>query len=225
MSNSIPNHEISPSNDSALEWMRLYDTQKRKCAEENGVLRNIVKRAKADGMNVKAMSSTHSARKLDPMVVIAEMRDQIRYMTLRSMPMTADDLFAGWDTRVTDKTREIDTLFEADEKGYAAGRAGAKIEDCPYQPGTDLHVEWVKSWKVGQEAIARELGPDVKPASTTRERPARAQARIPGTESTQRAPGKPARAKRAARSGGKGRRAARLNGAPRRTAETTTPAS
>jgi ribosome modulation factor len=224
MSNSIPNHEVTPSNDAALEWMRLYDTQKRKCAEENGVLRNIVKRAKADGMNVKAMSLTHTARKLDPMQVVAEMRDQIRYMTLRSIPMTGDDLFAGWDTRLTDKSREIDTLFEADEKGYAAGRAGAKIDDAPYQPGTDLHVEWVKSWKLGQAAIARELGPDVKPASTTRERPTRSQTRIPGTESTQRAPGKPARAKRAAKGGGKGRRAARLNGRPR-TAEATATAS
>jgi len=210
MSNSLSNHEVTPSNDAALEWMRLYDVQKRKCSEENGVLRNIVKRAKQDGMNVKAMSLTNSARKLDPMQVVAELRDQIRYMTLRSIPMTGDDLFAGWDARITDKTREIDTLFEADEKGYAAGRAGAKIEDAPYQPGTDLHVEWSKSWKLGQAAIARELGPDVKPASTTRERPTRAQTRIPGTEPVQRASGKPARAKR--RAGGKGRRATRLNG-------------
>jgi ribosome modulation factor len=190
--------------------MRQYDVQRRRCSEENGVLRNIVKRAKADGTNVKAMSATYSARKLDPQQVVADMRDTIRYMNLRRIPMVAEDLFAGWDTRVTDKTREIDTLFEAEAAGYAAGRAGAKIEDCTYQAGTDLHVEWVRSWKLGQAAIARELGPDVKQASTARQRPAGRQTRIPGTEPVQRPPAK-ARGRRK-KAGGTGRRAARLNG-------------
>jgi ribosome modulation factor len=161
------------SNDSAVDWMRQIRQQKRKCAEENGVLRNILKRAKADGQNTKSMLDAIKTTKLDPAEVAANLREQLRLMALIHVPMTQAELFA-WDTAVTEKTQRADDMWDADDKGYRAGRHGAAIEEAPYSPGTELHVSWLAAWHKGQAAIARELGPDEKQASTARARPKRA---------------------------------------------------
>jgi len=165
------------TNDAILDWLRQYQQQRRLCDEAQGVLRSLLKRAKGDGINTRALISTVTASKLDPDVVQRDMRDQIRYMALRNMPVHQTDLFGenGLDLRVTDKSREEDASWAADDAGYAAGRHGAKVEDCPYQPGSSLSDHWYRSWKRGQEAIARELGDNVKPATSSRKRPNREQ--------------------------------------------------
>jgi ribosome modulation factor len=165
------------TNDAVLDYLRQYQQQRRACDEANGVLRSLLKRAKSDGINTKAMIATVTASKLDPEVVQQDMRDQIRYMALRNMPVHQVDLFGenGLDLRVTEKSREEDQSWAADDAGYHAGRHGARVEDCPYQAGSSLADHWYRSWKRGQEAIARELGPDVKPATASRKRPNREQ--------------------------------------------------
>lgn len=181
------------SNDASLEWMRAYQTQKRRCDEENGVLRNICKRAKADGTNVKAMILTVNLTKLDPSVVRQDIRDQLRYMGLRNLPVSATDLFDGLDLTVTDKTRAANDIWTAEQAGYVAGRRGEKIEASPYPAGSELFVAWQQWWTKGQAAIAREMGPDAKVASTARERPSRAkQAALPGVPVPPKAPRKAA---------------------------------
>lgn len=193
---ALDNGSNTASNDAAVDWMRQIRQQKRKCEEENGVLRNILKRAKADGQNTKSMLDAIKASKLDPAEVAANLRDQIRYMALIHVPMTQAELF-NWDTAVTEKTQRADDMWDADDKGYRAGRHGAAIEECSYEPGTELHVAWLAAWHKGQAAIARELGPNEKQASTARARPKRArQAPLPMGEN------KPPRTPRAKRNNG-----------------------
>lgn len=165
------------TNDAILDWLRQYQQQRRACDEANGVLRSLLKRAKGEGINTRALISTVTASKLDPDIVQRDLKDQIRYMALRNMPVHQIDLFGehGLDLRVTEKSREEDASWAADDAGYAAGRHGAKVEDCPYQPGSSLSDHWYRSWKRGQEAIARELGDNVKPATSSRKRPNREQ--------------------------------------------------
>lgn len=164
---------MTPNNDAVVDWMRQYQTQKRRCEEENGVLRNIVKRAKSDGINTKVMIQTVALSKLDPEQVQADLRDQIRYMALRRMPVTQTELFAGLDTTITAKSQQQDDSWDAEDNGYRAGRHGAGNDDCPYPPGTELNVHWATGWAKGQASIARELGDNAKVASTSRSRPAR----------------------------------------------------
>jgi hypothetical protein len=162
-----------PNPDALADWMRQYRTQRRKCDEENGALRNIVKRAKADGVNTKAMISACASTKLDPEQVAADMRDEVYYKTVLRIPITAEVVFGGWQPSVTERTRAQDDEWDAQDKGYAAGKQGVPIEDSPYPPGTELHQQWSTFWHRGQEAIARTLGPNETQAPTTRERPAR----------------------------------------------------
>jgi ribosome modulation factor len=162
------------SNDSAVDWTRQYRKQKRLCEEANGVLRNIVKRAKSDGVNTTAMINAVKASKLDPEVVAQDLRDQIRYMGLIHIPLTQASLFEGFDTTISQQTQREDDLWDAEDAGYKAGRHGVRIEECPYTPGTELHVHWLEWWNKGQAAIARELGPDVKVAGASKTRRKRA---------------------------------------------------
>ena len=175
---------ISP--DAELDWLRQYATQKRVCDSENGVLRNILKRAKGEGVNVKALTATHRATKLDPDEVVADLAAQIRMMALRHIPVTRESLFGDWTPPVTQKSRMADDLWDAEDSGYQAGRYGTGLDECPYDAGSVLQVEWTRWWHKGQEAIARELGPDDKQASTARRGPR--QQRIPGTEPRQHPP-------------------------------------
>src|ERR1700733_3106616 len=157
-------------NDSAVNWMRQYRTQKRLCDEANGVLRNILKRAKSDGMDTKAMINAVKATKLNPDEVVAGLRNEITYLGLLHVKMTQSDIFENFDLTVTEKTEREDDLWDAEDAGYKAGRHGVKVEACPYTAGTEHHVHWREFGHKGQHAIAAELGPDVKMANPARGR-------------------------------------------------------
>lgn len=180
----------TPSPDESLAWMRQIQTQMRVCDSENAVLRNLWKRAKSSGENIKEMRATIADSRLDPTEVVSNMRDRARYQRLRRIPVTAEAIFS-WEETITDKTETEELTWDVEEAGYRAGRNGAKIDDNPHNPGTEFYVVWRSWWHKGQEAIARELGPDAEQASTSREHPARrgpAQSRVPGTEHRQDSP-------------------------------------
>jgi ribosome modulation factor len=175
------------ANDTAAEHMRLYRQQKRKCEEENGVLRNLIKRAKADGVNTKAMIETVKLTRLDPEVVAQDLKDQLRYMQIIRIPLTAEDLLAGWDAEVSSRQSREDDLWDADDKGYRAGRNADDIGSVPYDDA-ERAQHWTAAWHKGQAAIARELGPDVKQGDASKARPQRDQ---PGPGDIAEAPADP----------------------------------
>lgn len=163
---------LSP--DEKAEWMREYRKQKRECESANGVLRNILKRAKAAGMNPKEMTAAVQATKIDPEEVAANLRERVEYMAILNINIP-ENLFADLDTQVTEKTRREDDLWDAEDKGYRAGRNGVPIGDNPYDQTnqSELFAAWARDWNKGQASIAHEMGPDSKAASADRKRPAR----------------------------------------------------
>jgi hypothetical protein len=126
------------SNESALSWMQQYQSQKRKCDEENGVLRNIIKSAKADGVNAKSMIAAVIAAK-NPEQAQIDLRDQMRYLALRNVPMIQAELFA-WNSDIAAGAQAASDLWDSQDRGYQAGREGASLGDNPYAPGTEQHV-------------------------------------------------------------------------------------
>jgi hypothetical protein len=185
------------SGDTISDWMRQYSSQKRKCDEENGVLRALVKRAKSDGINAKEMIAAVAAGKLDPDEVARDLRDRLRYMSLRRIPLDRDSLFA-WSADVTQKTQAEDDTWAAEDAGYQAGRHGVPAADSPFAPGTELSVRWLEFWHKGQAAIARELGQHAEVASTAKRRPTRRPVEAPVVKLEPRSNGR-----------GRGRRAAK----------------
>jgi hypothetical protein len=162
------------SADEKAAFIREYRTQKRECESANGTLRNILKRAKAAGMKPPQIIAAVKATAIDPEEVVSNLRDQIEYMGILHIDIPRETLF-DVDIQVTEKTAHADDLWDAEDKGYRAGRNGVPIDDTPYDPTSqsELYAAWRRDWSKGQASIAREMGPDSKPASADRKRPER----------------------------------------------------
>lgn len=171
------------SNDEEAEFLRLYRQQKRVCNEANGVLRSLLKRAKAAGMDTSEITAAVSIKaQMETEEAAAKLKTRLRYLSLLNMPISADSLYDGFGTQVTSKTEEADQAWEANDAGYRAGRHGAPIEECQYPHESPLGIEWNAGWRRGQRAIAAEMGPDTKSADTSRGRPKRADTSVQGLE-------------------------------------------
>lgn len=168
------------------DWMAKIVRQQLRCNEENGVLRNLYKQAKADGENVAEMRKAIRDAKKDATEVISDLRHHIRYLQLRHIPLDPNSLFAGQEIIVPVRDVMDDDETDIITKGYTAGRHAVDIAECPYRQGSPQAVMWLDWWKRGQAAIARELGPDTKQAEAPRQRVRDRQGRIPGTEARDR---------------------------------------
>lgn len=162
------------SADEKADLIREYRKQKRECESASGVLRNILKRAKSAGMNTKEMIAAVLATKIDPDEVVAGLRDRIEYMGILRIEIPRDSLF-DFDNEVSAATEHADDIWDAEDKGYRAGRNGVPIGENPYDQTrqSELFVAWTRDWNKGQASIAHEMGPDTKAASADRTRPAR----------------------------------------------------
>lgn len=161
------------SNDVISDFMRQYRQQKRKCSEEQGVLRNILKRAKSAGLNTKEMTASVQDLTQEPDIVAQNLSDGLRYRTLLGIKTITREALFDWSDDVSPQTRHHDDLWDAEENGYKAGRAGQSADDNPYDVGSELHVHWLGEYRKGQMSIAREMGPNVKQANPSRGRPRR----------------------------------------------------
>lgn len=157
----------------ARGFMREITTQKRVCDEENGKLRRIYARAKNAGHDVDAMRAALKDANKDQREVSASLANRLKYLALRSIVITPTDLFGGMD--VQQQPRREDDAWDAEDKGYRAGRQGMSIDDCPYQAGSENFVIWRDHWHKGQASIAREMGPNTETAAPARKRRASAQ--------------------------------------------------
>lgn len=147
----------------------------------NSAVMHGFKQAKKAGFNTKALQKAIAARQEDPEVVAQEMSDQIEYLHWSGVkiPGFQPDLFADGERPtvdgLTEKEREEEALWTAEQLGYATGRAGGKrVETNPHPAGSPLYVQYDNGWVRGQTAIAREMGPDAGKAAKEKkaERPA-----------------------------------------------------
>ena len=156
---------------------------KRKIDEASSAHRLLVKRAKGDGVPTVAILESIAWARLEPEERAQRLIDRIRVESAR-YPDSASritDLVTGMDARVSDKMRYTDTLFDAEQKGYQAGKFAVPVEDCPYPAGSETHVIWQRFWHEGQAANAAALGENARAANTSRAKPTpRKQARNPG---------------------------------------------
>lgn len=165
------NSEIIISDDEAVTWLNESRSLARDAAERQGVQRNHRKRAKSAGINVRAMAAALRAlKRSDPDGVISDLRDQIRYMQLLRLPVVSGDLFGNMPIQLTDKTKIGMDIWDAQDGGYKAGRHGAVVDECPYEQGSELAVQWIDWWHKGQASIAKELGPEGQQVTPTRGR-------------------------------------------------------
>jgi ribosome modulation factor len=158
-----------------LHYTHELTRTKRRVDEATSAHRLTVKRAKADGVPTDAILESIAWARLEPEVRRQKMVDRVRVESAR-YPQSGEiltDLLGRLDTRVSEKMRFTDTLFDAEQKGYQAGKFAVPVDDCPYDPGTEHAQTWRHFWGQGQAANAAQLGEHAKQANASREKPAK----------------------------------------------------
>jgi ribosome modulation factor/uncharacterized protein (UPF0335 family) len=151
---------VSPDTVQALT--REFVVARRETAEAQGRYRAIAKRAKASGINVKALAEVVSNRTLDSDEVSRHYRDVMYYAACNDAPYAIQqDLFptSGMDLHVSADASAEHQEWEASEAGYNAGMHGQSVDACPFPVGSPLAQMWSQSWHRGQAKLAEQLGP------------------------------------------------------------------
>jgi hypothetical protein len=142
----------------------------------NGEYRATIKAAKGAGINQRQLLAALKHSRRDPEQVAIDDRDLARYRALLNMPVHQLSLFGGGDDAAPAEPSLIDgeptdhQLWEATEAGKIAGRTGGDVNSGPEHPGLDK--AWRAGFKFGLKAIAQEMAPGVKVASTRKKRDA-----------------------------------------------------
>jgi hypothetical protein len=162
-----------PSNDEESDWIRKIRRSMRKVDETNGEHRALLKSAKSAGMNTGMLlfSIRQSRRNSDE--VIVDLRDGVHYMHLIGISGLSPESVFARDGALTEKSLLEENAFEAEDRGYRAGKNAHPIDSNPYEPGTELYVTWREHWHGGQAANAASLGPTGQVASGAKKHPGR----------------------------------------------------
>lgn len=162
-------------------FIELYDEAvdaKAATDSAQGKYRNVLKRAKAEGIDPAILKEAMRLSNQDRDRRESDEKLRQQYMIWLDKPLGhqgALDLGGAAaanetpeDKAATDKHK----LSEAHREGHYAGKCGAAIESCPYQPGTEHHVTWRQAWNIGQaELVGGTVGRRGRPRRAPPEQP------------------------------------------------------
>lgn len=146
------NSNVSP--DTYFLHRRALQLAKRELDAAQGVYRAKLKAAKSAGLNQGALIRVLQALKGDTDEVVANEKTFARYMAFEGIQVgDQPDMLAPIEGP-GEKTKADLGEWEAEDRGYAAGKAGGDISANPYQPGTPHYAQWDKGFRDGMLAIA-----------------------------------------------------------------------
>jgi ribosome modulation factor/uncharacterized protein (UPF0335 family) len=157
-----PKSNLTP--ETFLEHYRAVSRARTVLTEAQAQVRNAMKRAKAAGIATAQLSAAIALTKIDKDRRDADFADLARYMAWLQMPIgTQGALFAGEMPK--QKAADEHNEFEAEQRGYEDGKAGAAGDNAPYALGSPLHQAWYNGWSRGQAFLAQQMAVDgEKPA-------------------------------------------------------------
>lgn len=158
---------IAQPNVGKAEFLECYDDAieaKANLDSARGKYQNVIKRAGTLGLNVAAFKRAiaESLRERDKREI--DDRDMRKYMEWLGMPLGHQaEMFTndnapkpnGHDPE-TSEADEKHALRVADREGYTAGKAGANVDSCPYELGSELAQVWHSSWHRAQSEQVHE---------------------------------------------------------------------
>lgn len=155
------------SNEVIASFALEADRAQREIDEASGRKRSVLKRAKAAGVNTKALLEALRMKRDDEDRAKLDMRDTIRYtgVIAPSVKLTQTDLFDSLDTRPLNDRMQAQVLeWEAEQNGYAVGLNGGGREECPFDATTPNCLAWYRGWERGQRVIAERMDENAKKA-------------------------------------------------------------
>ena len=143
-------------------------------------LRNAFKRADAMGFDTKQIKEVLKMRDRDPVELEVEMKVRAQYAMWAGVQMGGQlEMFGDDQTGeakaaqeadgLSDEDRHAQAMFDAEQKGYYAGRRGDKLPDAvPFPAGSEEFTQFERGYWRGQEAIALEMRPKEAPKKRAR---------------------------------------------------------
>jgi hypothetical protein len=143
---------------------------KGKVDEANGKLRAHLKLMDERGINLKAIAMLRKLRRMDSDEATMLMRDVSRMGRWLQLPVFSQpELFGSDDAgEPTDAGKQAVSEHEADQEGYAAGKAGRAANDTRFAPGSPEFQCFSQGWLRGQAALAAGLTDDPKKKAEAR---------------------------------------------------------
>lgn len=150
------------------EWMEAKRRRESAVAAE----RLVLDRAKKAGVPIKAMKELEQERTDGSEAAELHQKDKLRLGQWMGMPLyTQATMFSGEPASARTSSADIQRVH-AKDAGYETGKAGGeRVDDNPFDPGTEQHVEWDKGYMEGQAWIAAGLGRNAKKADTSKAKP------------------------------------------------------
>lgn len=146
---------------------------KREHKEIGMRLARAKKAAKSDGVDLDALAALEKLVKLDDDEAALQMRNTMRYLRFLGKPLGTQldwiDAVAA-TPQPNDKSANEHRVWQAEQDGYAAGRAGRGRDDNPYDAGAETFVAFDKGYTRGQKVLADKLGENAKAAEPRRSR-------------------------------------------------------
>lgn len=146
-------YEPNWSMNDVLAYQRERAEQKRRCDVENGLLRNIDKRAKEQGLPVEVIRAVDRVRKREKPEAEVYLKQFLRISTANGIVAGPQlNLWTQEGYTPTDEEAELAAENKASDEGFKAGRGGLPKDANRYAPGTAASQAWVKWWARGVEA-------------------------------------------------------------------------
>lgn len=163
MAERLEGRKSNVSNELIASFAIECEQAQREIDEASGKKRAVLKRAKASGLNTKALLAAISIKKQDDDTTKTEERDRLRYAAIivPGGPWKQEELFADLDLRpLNRKAQAAQTDWEMEMTGYQAGRDGHDKSANPHHAGTPGFVKWQAGWQRGQLHLANTSDPE-----------------------------------------------------------------
>jgi hypothetical protein len=116
-----------------------------------GVVRNLRKQAKADGVNLEAVALMERMSNIPPDKAKVILQQFGIYSTFTKQEYTDLPLWAASSDKVSEKLLTEQALQDAEHAGRLVGCKGGNKNDNPHLPGSEFHVRWDRGFNDGFE--------------------------------------------------------------------------
>jgi hypothetical protein len=159
------------SNDTIVEFQIAYERVSASIGRDTAIRRNLIKQARENGVDTEmAVLAVKTKKKYSAQEASQRLANLLRSLALVHMPIEQGDLFR-WPAEVSANTQHAAQSWQAEEDGYAAGKAGADPDSNPYHRGSEEHVLWGRSYDRGAaDHTVQSGGTERVPAARTRRR-------------------------------------------------------
>jgi hypothetical protein len=130
------------------QFARELDEAEDKVTTAVGVVRSIRKRAKNDGVNLRALDEVRKAKRMDEDEVLLNEQDRLRYAAFLGLDLGTQ---LELDVEIPEEVKDERAKYDAERDGYNFGKSGHPRTDNPFEAGTVAYVAWDGGWTRGEK--------------------------------------------------------------------------